>query len=63
MTREEWELRCARRFQDVGGLEAGEAAAFAKNCAETQIEDVGDDVSEWENPEDAADTDISYWEE
>lgn len=56
ITKEEWIQRSAARFKDRGGLTEEEAREQAKASFET----VNGDLSE--NPEDAADEDMSYWD-
>lgn len=61
MNREQWERECAQQFIDVGGLETGEAAAFARACANEQATEDGPDPANWVSPAEAAEIDMSYW--
>lgn len=61
MTRDQWLRRCAQRFIDRGGLDTGEAAACAEECARTQLDENGRNPAGWDKPEDAADEEMSYW--
>lgn len=56
MTKEEWLNRCAARYQQRSGMEAGEAM----KAAEASLENLDNDVTE--NPEDAADEDLTCWQ-
>jgi hypothetical protein len=55
LTKEQWIERCAKRLQEVAHLDAG----MAHYIAESQLENLRGDLTE--NPEDAADDEISYW--
>jgi hypothetical protein len=55
-TREQWLERCAARFRSVCPSMSVEDA---KGLAESQLENLNDDLTE--NPEDAADDEMSYW--
>lgn len=57
MNKEEWISRCAVRFQQRGDMAADEAT---KN-AEASLENLGNDLTE--NPEDAADEDLTRWQD
>lgn len=57
ITKDEWLTRCAKRLTELGGLEP----EVAHEVAETQFENVGEDLTE--SPEDAADEEMSYWSE
>ncbi|WP_416406558.1 hypothetical protein RCH27_08870 [Paracidovorax citrulli] len=62
-----WVEQCAERFVTRAGLNAETDARFAKAsaeaCADQQAEEHGPNPSEWEPPADAADEEMSYWEE
>lgn len=55
MEKEEWIRRCAARFEQRGGLHLNQARDFAEAC----LENLDGDLTE--NPEDAADEDMTYW--
>jgi hypothetical protein len=55
LTREQWLERCAARFRSVAAMKP----ELARSFAETQLESLKDDLTE--NPEDAADDEMSYW--
>ncbi len=55
MNKEEWLTRCAARFATRGGLHLKQARDFA----EAALENLNGDLTE--NPEEAADEDMSYW--
>lgn len=57
MTREEWVIRAALRYQVVGGALDEDMAREAAESLYDSDEDVPSQV-----PEDAADEDISNWE-
>lgn len=60
MTREEWTKRYAQRIFEVGGFDA----ESAMNCAETgACENFSENGDVWLDPEEAADIEMSYWEE
>lgn len=52
---EQWLERCAARFQAVASVAPG----LAMNMAKSQLENLKDDLTE--NPEEAADDEMSYW--
>jgi hypothetical protein len=62
MTRDQWIKTCAQRFIDRGGLDIGEAAAYAEECARQQKDEHGIDPAAWDAPAVAADDDMSYWD-
>lgn len=53
MTEAEWKAKCAARFVERSGMSQDEAETSAQACWEER--------EEGEQPEDAADTDMSYW--
>lgn len=56
-TADEWVMRCAARYQQRGGMAPKEAVS----AAEASLENLDGDISE--NPEDAADEDMTCWQE
>lgn len=54
-TREQWLERCAAVFRTKAAIEPVQAMQFA----ETQLEVLDGDLTE--NPEDAAESEMSYW--
>ncbi|AJY38875.1 hypothetical protein BW21_4758 [Burkholderia humptydooensis] len=52
---EKWIDRCAKRYEERGGVDSKTAHAFALACWENRMDDR-------DSPEDAADDDMSYWE-
>lgn len=56
-TADEWVMRCAVRYQQRGGMNPKEAV----NAAESSLENLDGDISE--NPEDAADEDMTCWQD
>lgn len=63
MTRDQWLNRCAERLREKAGMEPGEAAASAIMLHENQVKDNGRDPAGWDDPDDAADEEISYMTE
>lgn len=57
MDKEEWLMKCAARFETLGGLHIKQARDFA----EAALENLDGDLTE--NPEEAADEDMTRWEE
>ena len=57
MDKKEWLTRCAERYQSRAGMEAGEAM----QAAEASLENLDNDLTE--NPEDAADEDLTCWQD
>lgn len=55
ISREQWLERCATVLREKGGLDP----LVALNVAESQLENCDGDLTE--NPEDAADDEMSYW--
>lgn len=55
MDKEEWIRRCAARYEERAGLHCLQACDIAEAC----LENLDGDLTE--NPEDAADEDLSYW--
>lgn len=62
MTPEEWQRRCAARYMERGGVGEHSAIQMARE-AWVQEQDHGDPNSGWMSPEEAADEDMSYWED
>ena len=60
MTRDQWLNKCAERLRDKARMEPGEAAAYATMLHEQQTSDNGRDPDGWDDPNDAADEEISY---
>lgn len=56
-TRDEWLERCAAVLRVRGGMTPDDAL----KTAEAQFENIGSDLTE--NPEDAAEDEMSYWTE
>lgn len=63
MTRDHWMRLYAMRLMKKANLDSGEAAACAAEAANDQNSRLGRDPTRWENPADAADEEISYWDE
>lgn len=57
VTKTEWLSRCAARFQQRGCMELNEAM----KVAEASLENLDNDLTE--NPEDAADEDLTRWQD
>ncbi len=57
MDKEGWLTKCAARFETRGGLPLKQARDFA----ESALENLDGDLTE--NPEEAADEDMTRWEE
>lgn len=57
ISKDEWLQRCAARYQHRAGIEASEAMS----CAEASLENLDGDLTE--NPEEAADEDLTCWQE
>ncbi|MBO7866983.1 hypothetical protein J6337_28745 [Burkholderia pseudomallei] len=53
--KEVWIDRCAKRYEERGAVDSNTARDFAQACWENRLNDD-------ESPEDAADEDMSYWE-
>lgn len=60
--RTEWIESCADRYMQAGGAPKETALHFAEACADQQTELNGENTAEWHSPSDAADDDMSYWE-
>ena len=63
MTRDEWIDRCAARMTAVAGMARDNALYFAKECAAFEAESNGPSGDGWNAPEDAADEEMSYWDD
>jgi hypothetical protein len=59
LTREEWTRRFAARMMEVGGVLEHAAMDMAVAAAAENLEYNGD---EWQDPEDDADDEMSFWE-
>lgn len=55
MDEQHWLRRCADRFMQRAGMSDEDAMGCARAC----FENLGNDLTE--NPEDAADDDLTYW--
>jgi hypothetical protein len=53
-----WIEKCAERYIAQAGVSKCFALKLARACADIQI-----DNDPWDDPEDAADEDMSYWAE
>lgn len=64
LTREEWMRRYAARVMECAGVEEHQAIEIAKVGAEcwAEGERAASTAIEWIDPEDAADEEMSYWE-
>ena len=60
MTRVEWVRRWAERFESQTGFNADDLAEIAASAEEDTARYVGREPV-WEDPEDAADEELSYW--
>lgn len=63
MTRDQWLQQCAQRFMDRSDADAGSAAAYAKECAAAEQQAHGSEPRNWTAPADAADEEMSYWDD
>lgn len=61
MTRDQWMTKFAQHLIDRGGLDAGEAAAYAKECATLQVDQYGQNPAKWQSPTDAANEEMACW--
>ena len=61
MTRDIWIQRCAIQLIDEGKMDSGEAAALARDLADTQQVDNGRNPSTWRKPEAVAAEEIAAW--
>lgn len=62
MTKEEWLQRCAAQYVKVGAIESIEdAMPIAEGCYDAMSQFVDDDYAD--DPEGAADEDMSYWDD
>ncbi|NKF21562.1 hypothetical protein [Solimonas marina] len=59
LTKAEWIDRCAKRYRDVGGL----SEDLAKSAAEVAYEVEDEDWGPRGDPEEAADEDMSCWDD
>lgn len=63
MTRDEWLAKAAQQLINHGGMEVGEAAAYAEDMAQRQRADNGRNPAHWDVPGTAADAEIKSWSE
>lgn len=63
MTRDQWLEKCAAKLRDDGGMEPGEAAAYAIRLSEAQQHDWGRNPAHWLKPERVASEEITGWED
>lgn len=63
LTLQEWIERCADRFIKTTGTDIDKAHYLAGVCADSQADSNGASMAEWESPEDAADEEMSYWDD
>ncbi len=59
MTRDQWLEKCATRFRDKAAMEPGEAARYAILMHDQVLQDDGRDPSDWSDPIEVADEEIS----
>lgn len=62
-TREEWITACGDHYALHGGAPLESAIYFAEECADQQEALHGPYNPAWQQPSDAADEDMSYWED
>lgn len=58
-TRDQWLEKCAARFRDKAQMEPGEAARYAITMHEQVVKDDGRTPSDWSDPIEIADEEIS----
>ena len=63
MNIEQWKAEYAARLVTRGGMPQAEADSAAKCAANTWLNDAGEDVSLWAPPADAADEEMTYWDD
>lgn len=61
MTRRDWVVRCARRFQKAAAMTWSESLHCASVCADQQAEHNGASGDAWDEPEETADEEMSNW--
>ena len=62
MKRNEWLRLCGQRIMDRSDADPGEAAAYARECADFERSKHGDDTTKWMAPADAADEEMANWD-
>lgn len=64
LSRDEWERRYAARLMSRGGMEERIAMACARGASEEFESDerAAGNVLSWDEPEEMADEEMSYWE-
>jgi hypothetical protein len=61
---QEWREQCKKRFQAVTKSDDDEFLEQCVNgCVEMEKESEGDNVEDWSDPDDAADMEMSYWDD
>lgn len=60
--RDEWKAKYSSRLVARSDIDRDVANEWAETAAGEQVEAWGENVSEWEAPEDAADEEMSYWD-
>ena len=63
MTRDKWLAKCAAQFRDKGGMETGEAAAYAMTMADTEVADNGLNPARWRDPVALANAELAGWDD
>jgi len=63
MTRDQWLAKAAQQLINHGGMEVGEAAAYAEEMLTCQRADNGRNPADWDDPGAAADEEIRIWSE
>lgn len=65
MTRAEWEAEAARLFIERGNVTEDQAPSLARMAADLQDvrAEPGDFVDEWDTPDEAVATEMSYWDD
>lgn len=63
MNKQQWENAYAARLAFKGGLDQLNATAAAVAASQVQHEESGPDVREWARPEEAADEEMTYWDD
>ena len=63
LTREEWIRRYAARVMEAASWDERPAMMAAQAAAESEERDASEEgrAVEWKDPEDAADSEMSYW--
>lgn len=62
MNKKIWLGKCANRFMEKTGLDVGEAAAAADQCADLEELTNGSELELWLAPDRAADEEMAKWE-